>query len=417
MTRKVAVIGAGISGLSVAQCLKDKYEITVFEKESTPGGLVRCDKVDNFLYHKVGGHVFNSLRLDVLAWFWNFFNREFEFDKAMRHSAILLDNDRWVGYPIEDHIYMLDDRCVKKIILDFIRILNAKHSTSGNLDLFFRQKFGDTLYNIYFKPYNEKVWGGGVEKIPLPWLEGKLPMPNIEEIIFNNFKRTKEVGMAHSSFLYPKNGGSQFIANRLSKDLTIEYDCSVSLIERKMDSWYVNGIRYDIVVFSGNIKDLSSLLIGCDISKYKRFIDGFASHGTTSVLCEIDDNPYSWIYLPAHQYLSHRIICTGNFASSNNVEGKNSGVVEFTNFLHKDVILSELKKMPLSPRYLTHQYTEYTYPIQNKKTRQTIADLKKRLERENFFLLGRFAEWEYYNMDTAMGGAIDLSKRILTKLE
>ena len=35
--QKVAVIGAGISGLTVAQLLKDKYEVTVYEKEDKPG--------------------------------------------------------------------------------------------------------------------------------------------------------------------------------------------------------------------------------------------------------------------------------------------------------------------------------------------------------------------------------------------
>ena len=65
---------------------------------------------------------------------------------------------------------------------------------------------------------------------------------------------------------------------------------------------------YGIVVFSGDVKHLFSLLIGSDISKYKRFIDGFASHGTTSVLCEIDDNPYSWIYLPLININIHRTI-------------------------------------------------------------------------------------------------------------
>ena len=33
-------------------------------------------------------------------------------------------------------------------------------------------------------------------------------------------------------------------------------------------------------------------------------------------------------------------------------------------------------------------------------------------EPEGLFLLGRFAEWEYYNMDVAMGAAMDLCKTI-----
>ena len=38
--KKVAVIGAGISGLTIANLLKDKYIVKVYEKESIPGGLI-----------------------------------------------------------------------------------------------------------------------------------------------------------------------------------------------------------------------------------------------------------------------------------------------------------------------------------------------------------------------------------------
>lgn len=36
---RIAIIGAGISGLTVAQLLKKRHEVVVFEKEATPGGL------------------------------------------------------------------------------------------------------------------------------------------------------------------------------------------------------------------------------------------------------------------------------------------------------------------------------------------------------------------------------------------
>ena len=41
-----------------------------------------------------------------------------------------------------------------------------------------------------------------------------------------------------------------------------------------------------------------------------------------------------------------------------------------------------------------------------------ITSLKEILETQGIYLLGRFAEWEYYNMDAAMGAALDLNKRI-----
>ena len=57
--KKVAVIGAGISGLTTAQLLKDKYDVTVFEKDDRPGGLIKCERVNGNLFHTCGGHVLN----------------------------------------------------------------------------------------------------------------------------------------------------------------------------------------------------------------------------------------------------------------------------------------------------------------------------------------------------------------------
>ncbi len=64
--QKLLIIGAGISGLTVAQNLREKFDVMIFEKESVPGGLIRCRRVDGSLFHICGGHVFNSKRQDVL---------------------------------------------------------------------------------------------------------------------------------------------------------------------------------------------------------------------------------------------------------------------------------------------------------------------------------------------------------------
>ena len=69
-----------------------------------------------------------------------------------------------------------------------------------------------------------------------------------------------------------------------------------------------------------------------------------------------------------------------------------------------------MQRIPYHPKYLAHHYEQYTYPIQNSATRAMISELKKDLRKDNMFLLGRFAEWEYYNMDVAIGAALDLNK-------
>ena len=410
--KRIAIIGAGVSGLTVAQQLKDRYKVTVYEKESTPGGLIRCRRVGGNLYHICGGHIFNSKRKDVLDWFWNRFDREAEFTKADRNSVVFMKDGKHIPYPVENHIYLFDEETQKRFIDDLLTIARAEGYEPQNFEEFLKNRFGETLYRLYFQPYNEKVWRRSLTNVPLSWLEGKLPMPTVQEMIYNNINQVKEKTFVHSTFWYEKMNGSQFIADRLAQGIDVRYDSGVDCIKRVADGWIVNEEQYDVVVFCGNVKQLPTILEGVNLTGFAADIDALEYHGTTSVFCEIDKNPYSWIYLPDNRYDSHRIICTGNFASSNNVQDKMTATVEFTDEISKEEILKQLGTIPMNPKYLDHHYNKYTYPIQDKNTRSMIAGLKNHLVAEQFYLTGRFADWEYYNMDVAMGAAIDLCKNI-----
>lgn len=410
--KKIAIIGAGVSGLTVAQQLKDRYKVTVYEKESTPGGLIRCRRVDGNLYHICGGHIFNSKRQDVLDWFWNRFDREAEFTKADRNSVVFMKDGKHIPYPVENHIYLFDEETQKRFIDDLLTIARAESYEPQNFEEFLKHRFGETLYRLYFRPYNEKVWRRSLTNVPLSWLEGKLPMPTIQEMIYNNINQIKEKNFVHSTFWYEKMNGSQFIADRLAQGVDVRYDSGIECVKRVADGWIVNEEQYDVVVFCGNVKQLPSIVKGVDLTKFVTDIDALEYHGTTSVFCEIEKNPYSWIYLPDDRYDSHRIICTGNFASSNNVQDKMTATIEFTDEISKDAILEQLKTIPMNPKYLDHHYNKYTYPIQSNNTRSMIAGLKNHLAAEQFYFTGRFADWEYYNMDVAMGAAIDLCSKL-----
>ena len=141
-------------------------------------------------------------------------------------------------------------------------------------------------------------------------------------------------------------------------------------------------------------------------------ISGLESHGTTSVFCETDPIGYSWFYQPSSRHDSHRFICTGNFADSNNAPGKMTCTVEFTDEIPVEEIKRQLLLMPYHPRYLAHHFSPCSYPIQHSGTRQMIETLKQRLARHNIGLVGRFAEWEYHNMDAAIASAMRFAARI-----
>jgi protoporphyrinogen oxidase len=423
--QKVAIIGAGVSGLSSAHFLKDRYEVTVFEKEDRPGGLIKCRRVNGNLFHTCGGHVFNSKRQDVLDWFWSKFVREEEFSKADRNSVVFMDKPLSVPefdesvevpYPIENHMYLFDAETQKRFIDDLVTMAKNEGVEPHNYEEFLKVRFGATLFELYFQPYNEKVWRRDLKQVPLSWLEGKLPTPTVAEMIFNNINHIKEKAFVHATFWYEKKNGSQYIADKLAEGLNIVYNVDVNTIERAGDKWTVNGQEFDKIVYSGNIKDMEKSLKGVDISVHFADIEALEYHGTTAVFCEIDKNPYSWIYQPSRKHESHRIICTGNFAASNNDAtipiGRITATIEFTDEINKEAIIDNLCRIPLNPKYLDHKYNKYTYPIQDSNTREMIQKLKTDLAPTGFYFTGRFAEWEYYNMDVAIGAAMDLCSTI-----
>lgn len=410
--KRIAIIGAGVSGLTMGRLLAPEASVTIYESASRPGGLIKCDRVEGNLFHTCGGHVFNTRRQEVLDMFWSLFDRESEFVKADRNSSVKMPDGKEIPYPIENHAYMLDDDTLQSVIADVAR-MRADGAAPGNFEQFLRKQFGPTLYDLYFGPYNRKVWRRDLSTVPLSWLEGKLPMPTPEEIIYNNIRRVKEKAFVHSTFYYERRDGSQFLADRLAEGLDIRYNTPVGTATRTAEGkWNIDGEMYDTVIFCGNIKQLPSMLRGVDIAGFTPAIDALESHGTTAVFCEIAPNPYSWIYLPDADYDAHRIICTGNFSPTNNAPGHMTATVEFTDSITHNEILRQLPRIPFSPRYITHHYNPCTYPIQHADTRSMITSLCDRLAAYNLYLTGRFALWEYFNMDVAMDSAIKLAKKL-----
>lgn len=326
-----------------------------------------------------------------------------------------------IPYPIENHIYLFDEATQKSFYedlkeIDRIKGLNAKFTDYKSFGDFLRWRFGKTLYNLYFQPYNEKVWRRDLTNVPMSWMEGKLPMPTTQEIRDNNANKVEEKAFVHSTFWYEKNDGSQYIADKLAAGLDIHYNYDVNSIEYKNGKWLVCEEEFDNVVFCGNIKDMLKIINGIDLEVFRAPVEALEYHGTTAVFCEIDKNPYSWIYQPSRCHESHRIICTGNFSQTNNgvsvPESRITATIEFTDKISKEDILDNLNRIPLNPKYITHKYNQCTYPIQDANTRTMIKDLKAVLAPNSFYFTGRFADWEYYNMDVAIGAAKDMCKQI-----
>ena len=135
------------------------------------------------------------------------------------------------------------------------------------------------------------------------------------------------------------------------------------------------------------------------------------------MICECDANDLSWLYIPETKYKAHRIIYTGNFSSTNNAPGstRSSCTVEFSGICSFEEMKGELKSLPGNLIAIDYNQESNSYVIQDNQTRKLIHEYKEYLSGLGIHLLGRFGEWEYYNMDKAMEAAFKLRKSLMRK--
>jgi len=418
------VVGSGISGLAVARMLQELGQsVLILEKESVSGGLIRCTRErDNILYHRVGGHVFNTRIQRVAEWFWAQFNRNDEFLHAVRKAMISYEFGREYRYPIESHLYEYGPDFCAKALDDMTRSqLGANSIDTSSFGQYLRSIFGDTLYEHYFRPYNEKIWRRDLHTIGVDWLEGKLPQPKAIEAIMANIFRQDNDTMAHATFYYPILNGSQFLVDRLSRDLTLQTNTALQAISVAPDGIVVNGThRCRRLIYTGDLRALPAQLNG--IAFADRLRDAIAelpSNSTSSALCRAGKLPYSWLYVPSPEFNFHRIIHTGGFSPSNN--GRldpatlSSCVVEFSGCFSEDEMASEIHRAGIGLEPIAFNYAPNSYVIHHRDTSEVVEEARRLLASHDIHLLGRFAEWQYYNMDNAIDAAMRLVDRLLLR--
>jgi len=389
--KKIAIIGSGISGISIGKLLSRNFEVTIFEKSEKVGGLIKCDRIQGNLFHRVGGHVFNAKNPKVFEWFWSHFDRDKEFLKARRNAKILY-NGKLIGYPLENYLYEFDKSTVEKIIIDLLEINKREEKKPNeypNFEAFLKGNFGNTLYELYFKPYNKKIWNTDLSKVSLDWLEGKLPMPNLKQMLLSNMVREEETEMVHSSFYYAKENGSQFIIDRLATGLNIISNNEIKRIEKSGSGLKINNTElFDYVIYCGDVRKLKDTFITDEqetINVLHDVVD-LKSNGTSNLFCETDNNDLSWLYLPGSEIKAHRIIYTGNFSSTNNSpSNRKTCVVEFSGKVSFEEMCEQVKKLPGNLKAISYNQEPNSYVIQDQDTRTKIQKVKMAMEPKGIF--------------------------------
>lgn len=227
---KIAIIGAGFTGLTAAYRLSQKnHQVTVFERENQPGGLALGYKKKNWEW---------SLESYYHHWFTN--------DTTVLSLAKELHYPVTIRRPktsifVDGHSYQLDSPVSflafpKLPLLDKLRMIETlvmlklnpfwKQLEKVKAADFLPKAMGEKAYKMIWEPQLTNKFGNYADKISLAWFWARIK------------KRT-------ASLAYPRGGFLAF-ARHLESELEklggqIHYKSEISLIEEKNGKIFITS--------------------------------------------------------------------------------------------------------------------------------------------------------------------------------
>ncbi|CAN1273321.1 Protoporphyrinogen oxidase 2 [Linum perenne] len=315
--RKVAVVGAGISGLAAAYKLKSNgYDVTVFEAEGRAGGKLRSVSQDGFIWD-VGANTMTESDMEVTTLLDQLGVRETQQFPISQNKRYIARNGMPVLVPTNPIALItssiLSTKSKFQIILE--PFLWKKNDPSKTFDAyaaesvgeFFHRHFGEEVVNYLIDPIVAGTSGGDPESLsvqhsfPELWnLENRFGSIIAGAIQAKLSAKKDRAGdkkgsgkkKQHGSFSY--FGGMQTLADRLCKEiekdelrlgskvLSLAYSCdskstsanwSVSLASKADKPSPVSP--YDAVIMTVEYLPLSVMITTFKKENVKRPLEGF----------------------------------------------------------------------------------------------------------------------------------------------
>jgi protoporphyrinogen oxidase len=257
MEKKAIIIGAGPAGLTAAYELLKRTDITpvILERSGHIGGISKTIEYKGNRMD-IGGHRFFSKSDRVMNWWLQIMplhsdNEEITIQyqnksTTINHtSASEADSNNMPGkamlvrkrlsriyflrkfftYPLQlsfDTLRKLGLFTTIRILFSYLYVQLFPCKPEKSLEDFLINRFGQTLYKLFFKDYTEKVWGVPCHQIPASWGAQRIKGVSIGKALqhaaagmINKGKKKTDIAQQHTEtslieqFLYPALGPGQ----------------------------------------------------------------------------------------------------------------------------------------------------------------------------------------------------------------
>jgi protoporphyrinogen oxidase/glycosyltransferase involved in cell wall biosynthesis len=298
-----------------------------------------------------------------------------------------------------------------------------KKDGSQNFEQFIYKMWGKGIAKHFAIPYNKKLWTVPLCEMETSWLGGRVPLPDLEEIIEGALEPVAKPMGPNARFGYPLKGGFQAMMSGFLPHIKGKIELSAEIVEVSPGQRLVTladgrVFRYEALVSTIPLPELIKM-IGAEAPQ--RVQDAANGLCHISVRCvnlgiareKITDK--HWIYYPENT-IFHRIFVQGNASPACNPPGGFGLTCEITYSPWKPLPVDGQELIDrcwqdcievglLSPddRLITANLVDmpYAYVVYDHQRSKNVATIRTWLAEHDIILAGRYSEWEYYNSDHA----------------
>ncbi|HYC43425.1 MAG TPA: FAD-dependent oxidoreductase [Noviherbaspirillum sp.] len=446
---KTAIIGAGPTGLSAAYHLG--HDALLLEKHSMVGGWCRSIKDNGFTFD-YAGHIMFSNDPYVLELYELLLGSNVHWQNR---EAWVYSKNVHTRYPFQGALYGLPPEVIKECIMGAIearfgsagktaptparandccadggvalpgaKVAALEKRGPANFEEFIYQVWGAGIGKHFAIPYNRKLWAVPLTEMETSWLGGRVPLPDLEEIIDGALQPVGKPMGPNARFGYPLRGGFQALVSGFVPHIkgTIELNADVAHVSPRQRTITLRDGRryqYDNLISTMPLPELVKI-IGDEAPDEVRQAASGLKH--ISVRCvnlgvareNITDK--HWIYYP-EDTIFHRIFVQGNASPECNPPGGFGITCEIT-------YSPTWKPLPVSGQALIDRCIQdcikvgmfreddkiiaaneidmpYAYVVYDHSRARNVETIKTWLAMHDIILAGRYSEWEYYNSDHA----------------
>jgi len=451
---KTVIVGAGPAGLSAAYHLQDKDYI-LLEKEERVGGLCKSETVKtkkgDFIFDHAGHIMFTKSQYIQELWKKLLGNNVFWQDR----EAWVYSKDVYTRYPFQGALYGLPVDVVKECLTGLIEATYGQFSGSSsadstpdqtvkvgsasngnghqksvepkNFEEWIYAAWGNGIAKHFMIPYNKKIWTVPLSVMTFDWLGGRVPQPNVAEIIEGALRPQPKPMGPNAKFGYPLHGGFEAMMRGFIPLLPgkIHTNSEVVAIDpkRRSATWLnkqsgdKQEVGYDELVIAMPLPDLVEFVDGVP-NNVREAGRNLRFNPIYCVNIGVDRPKVTekhWVYYP-EETVFHRIFVQSNASPYLQPEGTSSLVCEISynpkyKPLQRDGLIDraiedciKVKMITPADQILCAELIDlrYVYVVYDHDRKKNVGIIHNWMREHGIHCVGRFGEWEYYNSDQAM---------------